>query len=82
MSYHEFNNRRGQFGSEKHSFGSFEVFHFDPNYDPDAEQDPDNEEFLPAGWYWHACFPGCIPDGEPSGPFGTEKEAIRDANDF
>jgi len=31
------------------------------------------------GWYWWACFPGCMPDGDPSGPFQTEQEAIDDA---
>jgi hypothetical protein len=31
------------------------------------------------GWYWQACFPGCLPDGEPNGPFDTEQEAIADA---
>ena len=40
------------------------------------------EEDLPAlvGFYWQACFPGCIPDGEAIGPFSTEAEAIQDAN--
>lgn len=33
------------------------------------------------GWYWWACFPGCLPDGEPNGPFATEAEAIADAQD-
>lgn len=33
------------------------------------------------GWYWQACFPGCLPDGDPVGPFGTEQEAIEDAQD-
>ena len=32
-----------------------------------------------AGWYWWPCFPGCLPDGEPMGPFATEEEAIKDA---
>ena len=34
------------------------------------------------GFYWIACFPGCLPDGdyEPCGPFATEQEAIDDAN--
>lgn len=27
------------------------------------------------GWYWWACFPGCLPDGEPNGPFPTEYDA-------
>lgn len=31
------------------------------------------------GWYWQACFPGCLPDGEPNGPFDTEAEAVADA---
>jgi hypothetical protein len=31
------------------------------------------------GWHWQACFPGCLPDGEPMGPFDTEEEAIEDA---
>lgn len=28
------------------------------------------------GWYAWACFPGCLPDGEPHGPYKTEAEAI------
>jgi hypothetical protein len=31
------------------------------------------------GWYWQACFPGCLPDSDPSGPFATEAEALADA---
>lgn len=31
------------------------------------------------GWYWWACFPGCLPDGEPMGPFDSEAEALEDA---
>ena len=31
------------------------------------------------GWYWWACLPGCLPDGEPMGPFATERDAIADA---
>lgn len=33
------------------------------------------------GWYWWSCFPGCLPDGEPTGPFETEAEAIADAQE-
>jgi hypothetical protein len=51
--------------------GSFEVFYF-----------ADNGEDESAGWYWHACFPGCIPDGDPSGPFVTSREAYDDAQGF
>src|ERR1017187_2208461 len=27
---------------------------------------------LEAGWYWWSCFPGCLPDSEPNGPFDTQ----------
>jgi hypothetical protein len=33
----------------------------------------------PEGWFWRACFPGCLPDGEPFGPFPTEAAAENDA---
>lgn len=34
-----------------------------------------------SGWYWWPCFPGCLPDGDPVGPFATEAEALADAQD-
>jgi hypothetical protein len=34
------------------------------------------------GWYWWPCFPGCLPDGDPMGPFDSEEEATRDAQDI
>ena len=33
------------------------------------------------GWYWWPCFPGCLPDGEPMGPFPSETAALADARD-
>ena len=44
--------------------------------------DRDGCEVATAGWYWQACFPGCLPDGEPSGPFATEADALADARSF
>jgi hypothetical protein len=42
----------------------------------------DNPEWFPEpGWYWWACQPGCLPDGEPMGPFRTSDEAWKDASD-
>lgn len=32
-----------------------------------------------AGWYWWTCLSGCLPDGDPSGPFETETLALADA---
>ncbi len=33
------------------------------------------------GFYWQSCQPGCLPDSDPSGPFETRVEAVRDALD-
>lgn len=58
----------------------------DPHALPDIETfhstdypDTDVGEPLAEGWYWWSCFPGCLPDGEPNGPFETEDEALDDA---
>lgn len=54
----------------------------DPHALPDVEvfyQPMDNPDGDTAGWYWWSCFPGCLPDGDPNGPFATEDEAITDA---
>lgn len=37
------------------------------------------EQGITGGWFWQACFPGCLPDGEPNGPFKTYAEALADA---
>jgi hypothetical protein len=34
---------------------------------------------ITGGWFWHSCFPGCMPDGPPIGPFDTEALALADA---
>jgi hypothetical protein len=68
-------------------------FYFDPTRATDPHALPDGEAFyaddltneegepLEAGWYWWTRFPGCMPDGEPSGPFATEADAIADAQE-
>lgn len=66
MAYHRFTTDNGD------KYGSFEVFHISK-----AEVYGGLED----GWYWQAGFPGCLPDGDPNGPFATEAEAIADAND-
>lgn len=77
--YHSFHNEEGE------SYGAFEVFwhHGGHMVDPDEDDDmplDDWREAEKAGWYWHACFPGCIPDGDPSGPFASSREARADAD--
>lgn len=61
----------------------------DPERAGDAYALPDLEVFqvpqdypladTESGWYWWSCFPGCLPDGDASGPFTTEEEALADA---
>lgn len=48
--------------------GSFEVFFDHKGHDPSL-----------SGWYWWACFPGCLPDGDQSGPHRTSYLAYVDA---
>ncbi len=31
------------------------------------------------GWFYWACFPGCLPDGDIVGPFESYKDAMADA---
>ena len=35
-----------------------------------------------SGWYWHSCYPGCLPDGDVSGPYATSFDALKDADEF
>lgn len=32
-----------------------------------------------SGWFYWYCFPGCLPDSDPVGPFKTKAEALADA---
>lgn len=53
-----------------------EIFHCPDDYDLESDYD---EEDYETGWYWWSCSLGCLPDGDPIGPFSTEKEALKDA---
>jgi hypothetical protein len=33
----------------------------------------------PAGWYWWARYPGCLPEGDAFGPFPSSYRALKDA---
>lgn len=34
------------------------------------------------GWFYWSCFPGCLPNSDPIGPFDTEDEALADARKY
>lgn len=80
MTYHQFHDASGE------PFGSFETFHADAGLCSDLAG-PQFAAGVPAeerityqpGWYWWSCFPGCLPDGDPIGPFETEEDAVQDA---
>jgi hypothetical protein len=41
----------------------------------------DDGDLMGEGWYYWYCFPGCLPDSDPVGPFATEDEALADARE-
>ena len=77
MTQYYFDPKRA---ADPHALPDCEVFYLDADEAPEDPNEPGT--FLPAGWYWWACFPGCLPDGDPFGPFETEAEALADAQDF
>jgi hypothetical protein len=78
MSWHTF---EAYDGSE---YGSYEAFYLGNDGSTYGRHYLDSEtgEPIVSGWYWWACFPGCLPDSEPDGPYATEREAIEVARDF
>ena len=65
--------------NDVHALPNIETFQVkDGKYNAFPIED-DEGAILEDGWYWQACFPGCLPDGEPMGPFATEAEAVADA---
>jgi len=79
--YHPFHSEAGE------PYGSYEVFWHDGGHMIEADDDDmpldDWRDAEPAGWYWIACFPGCMPDSDaPSGPFSTSYLACEDADEY
>tara|TARA_R110002020_G_scaffold417080_2_gene626259 strand:+ start:1675 stop:1917 length:243 start_codon:yes stop_codon:yes gene_type:complete len=63
--------------AEKYALPNVEVFYYtDYNY---HVENP--EEALEPGYYFWDCFPGCLPDSEPWGPYETEQKAIEAAQE-
>ena len=62
-------------------FGNCEIF-----FVPLAEQTPnscfwhpDDDKPVGEGWFYWSCQPGCLPEGDPIGPFANQSEAYLDA---
>lgn len=41
----------------------------------------EDNEALGAGWFYWCCFPGCLPEGDPIGPFMTWGDAFGSAEE-
>jgi len=77
MAYHYSDTTRE---SEPTALPDVEVFYRGPGEttwtDDDGEQHDDGP-----GWYYWFCFPGCLPGGDPVGPFEREADALADARE-
>lgn len=58
-----------------------EIFYHDGNVATEFDNDTDSHFGMATGYYWWACFPGCLPDSDPYGPFPTEQEAVDNAQE-
>jgi hypothetical protein len=62
---------------------SVEVFFFDGvRYSDDDCWANEEGETLPEGWYFWSCFPGCMPEGDPNGPYDSEDAAWAAADEM
>lgn len=64
---------------KEHALPNCEAFYAD-NSD-DWENENGEREPMQPGWYYWYCFPGCLPDSDPIGPFKSKAEAIEAARD-
>ncbi len=62
---------------DPHALPDAEVFHVDPTECILLENGTlSHYGDLGEGWFWWQKSPGCLPDGEPNGPFETEDAAV------
>ena len=96
MSYYQFTNSYGEtFGScevfqwDRFNCAEAGLIEQDPTSDTGwvsfdfamgGTYREDTDPSLWEGWYWQACFPGCLPEGDPIGPFPTEAACLEAAN--
>lgn len=41
-----------------------------------------DEQGIEGGWFFHFCFPGCLPESNPFGPYASHAEAVQAARDM
>ena len=77
--FHRFHDDAGE------EYGSFEIFWHDgqdSEYVTEYDADTGQHETLDPGWYWWACFPGCLPDGDAMGPAASSLDAMLNADEL
>ena len=74
--YHPFHAEETQ-----EPYGSFEIF-FNDALPLGNEMSDGNGKAMAPGWYWWACRPECLPDGDPCGPFAMSRNALEDADEW
>lgn len=73
--------------TDPHALPDVEVFYHDCTGNKErCEMAPEDDEGAyfecwGKGFYYWFCFPGCMPDSEPMGPFETKAEALADARE-
>jgi len=67
--------------SDSYPLPSLETFYLDETDLLDEAGSTPGGERLTAGWYYWSCFPGCLPDSDPHGPFDSEDAALEDARE-
>lgn len=76
MSQHYSDPRRA---GDSFSLPDIEIFQITEH---EAEPMLDEEgDVLEPGFYWWSCFPGCMPDSGPIGPFTTSAKALASARE-
>lgn len=71
--------------TEPFSLPNVEVFYvsqLEVNYNMENMDHVDEYTITEPGWYWWACFPGCMADSDAMGPFETEHAATQDAQEY
>ncbi len=71
MGFHKFKCETPDQGEAE--YGSFEVWEVTNVL---------GNQHIDEGFYWHSCFPGCLPDGDAVGPFPTYEAAVNDAQSY
>lgn len=67
---------------ETYALPDCEVFYRTEAENQEYETLDGDGEPMPSGWYYWHCFPGCMPEGDPIGPYETEAAAVAAARDF